>query len=177
MRDAVRFFWTLIVAVILLCAFRALAFTIYTIPNNTLEPILLKGDRIVVNRWSYGLRAGGDSLFQYARILKSRVKKGDIVAFNLPFGYSRRPSFWKVIVGKVSALPGDTIRVYGQNFVIPKDCKMCTSQHNSPYLISSLKGKNEFLVPERYIIGRVFLVVYNFDSLKFRKDRWFHIIK
>lgn len=177
MRNAVRFLWALIVAVILLCAFRALAFTIYTIPNKALEPMLLKGDRIIVNRWSYGLRAGGDSLFQYTRILKSPVKKGDLIAFNSPVDSLHRMSFREVLVGKVSALPGDTIMAYGERFVIPKDCQMCTCQRKGPYLVSSLKGGNEILVPERNIIGRVFLVVYNFDSLKFRKDRWLHIVK
>jgi signal peptidase I len=177
MRNAVKFLLALIVAVILLFAFRALAFTIYTIPNKALEPMLLQGDRIMVNRWSYGLRVGGDFCFPYERIFKSSVKKGDFIAFNSPLDTLHRMSFRDVFVGKVTALPGDTITAYGEKFVIPKGCQMCSCQRKGPYLISSPKGGNEILVPERNIIGRVFIIVYNLNGFKFRTDRWFQPIQ
>ena len=48
----------ILLAIVALFAFRALVLTIYTIEGNALEPMFKSGDRIMVNRWSYGLRAG-----------------------------------------------------------------------------------------------------------------------
>ena len=66
MRNAVKFLISLGAAFFVLLLVRALALTVYIIPDRTLEPTLLQGDRVIVNRWSYGLRTGGDSLFRYA---------------------------------------------------------------------------------------------------------------
>ena len=82
MRSLLKFLGALFIALLAMLAFRAIAFTIYTVPGEGLEPAFLRGDRVMVNRWSYGLRTGGEGLFAYGRILRQPVKRGDLVAVN-----------------------------------------------------------------------------------------------
>ncbi|SFF82188.1 signal peptidase I [Prevotella sp. KH2C16] len=176
MRNAVKFLISLVAAFIVLLLVRALAFTVYTIPDKALEPTLLQGDRVIVNRWSYGLRTGGDSLFCYARIMKSPVRKGDFIAFYSPVDTTKKISSREVFIGKVNALPGDTITVYGKSFVLPKDCQACSWPYQAPYAIGSAKSDCLLLVPGKNIIGRACLVVYNFHDGRLDKKRWLKLI-
>ena len=85
MKAGFKFILAFAVAALCMLAFRSLAFTLLTVDGNALEPVLRRGDRVVVNRWSYGLRAGGNgSLFSYGRLWRSEVRRGDIVAFDSP---------------------------------------------------------------------------------------------
>ncbi len=172
MRNAVKFLISLGAAFFVLLLVRALALTVYIIPDRTLEPTLLQGDRVIVNRWSYGLRTGGNSLFRYARIMKSPVRKGDFIAFYLPTDTPGSASSRKVLIGKVNALPGDTISVYGKSFALPKDCQACSWPYQAPYAIGSAKDDCLLLVPGKDIIGRACLVIYNFHNGRLDKNRW-----
>ena len=68
-------------------AFRALVMTVCTIEGDGLSPQFLEGDRVVINRWSYGLRTGKkDGLFDYGRICQQKVEKGDFIAFEDLYG-------------------------------------------------------------------------------------------
>ena len=71
MRSALKFVMALIVTILLMLAFRALVFTVYTVSGSGLEPCFVSGDRVLVNRWSYGLRTGGGPYFRYTRWMPS----------------------------------------------------------------------------------------------------------
>lgn len=128
--------------------FRALVFTIYTGPGPTLEPQFKAGDRVMVNRWSYGLRTGGEGLFSYGRICQQPIAKGDWVAVDDSTG--------NVFIGQCTALPGDTVKWQSRTLVVPSK-KNCA--RNDFYRINDLG-----LVSERQIIGRVSLIVYSHDN-------------
>ena len=145
MRSTLKFLVALAVAFIVMMAFRALVFTIYTIPGSQLEPAFKAGDRVMVNRWSYGLRTGGSGLFSYGRLCWQAINKGDLVAADDSIG--------NVSIGCCTALPGDTIRWQERTIIVPG--KANCAKHNY-YLIDRLG-----LVREEQIIGRVFLIVYN----------------
>lgn len=159
----------------LLLAFRALAFSLFAVDGSALEPELMRGDRVLVNRWSYGLRTGGEGgLFRYGRICRSRVRKGDLVAFDSPD--DSRPG---VLVCRCVAGPGDTVRTAGELTVVPglvncdeEDCYWMEAVGKGNPTDSRTFGA----VPERCIIGRVCLVLYNHDDDMpfydgYRKDR------
>ena len=93
MKFALKFVMALIVTTLLMLAFRALVFTVYTVRGTALEPCLVDGDRVLVNRWSYGLRAGGYGPFGYARWIGSQVERGDLVVFNNPDAMAYRLHF------------------------------------------------------------------------------------
>jgi len=159
MRKTVRFLLVLAVALLLMLCFRALAFTICTVGGNGLSPVLMAGDRVLVNRWSYGLRVGGDGgLFGYGRIGRRAVERGDLVAFENPKNTD------EVLVCRCSALPGDTVYHEGQALVVPslKDC--ADADH---YWLESVGRENQLdsrslgFISEKHIIGRVTMVVYS----------------
>ena len=85
MRKTAKFIIALALALLLMLGFRAIVFTICTVEGDALSPLFCKGDRVLVNRWSYGLRVGSDDgLIGYTRIGRSSVSRGDIVAFENP---------------------------------------------------------------------------------------------
>ena len=70
------------IAVVLLL--RGFAFTSCLIPSTGMENSLFQGERILVNKWSYGLRVPLMSLFSYHRWCERSVRKQDVVVFNNP---------------------------------------------------------------------------------------------
>ena len=110
-------------AAVLLFLFRVSVCTIYTIPDNTLAPAVKQGDRVLVNRWSYGLRVGGNDWISYCRIARKTVEKGDFIAFDAPVSSAAKRA---VMMGRVVAVPGDTVKIDGQMYVIPRGCQVCT---------------------------------------------------
>ena len=58
MRSTLKFLIVLAVSLLVMLVFRALAFTVYAVGGKALEPDFKAGDRVLVNRWSYGLRTG-----------------------------------------------------------------------------------------------------------------------
>ncbi len=154
---------------VLLFIFRATTFTLYTIPDNTLAPLVKQGDRVLVNRWSYGLRIAASKWTTYARIAAKPVKKGDFIAFEATTKASQRA----VILGKVVAVPGDTVTIMKKMYVIPRGCQMCTCNCISPCMVNTKKNGGRILVPEYDVIGRVTAVIYNFNNYHFDNSRWF----
>ncbi len=156
--------------------FRALAFTIFTVDGDSLAPDFLRGDRVVVNRWSYGLRTGADGgLFGYDRLVRQPVERGDIVAFDI-----HSDSISGVFVCRCRAVPGDTLVVDGSPVIVPGLITCATENH---YWLESLSkdtppdSRHLGFVPESRIIGRVVAVIYNHnDSLPLYKgydaQRW-----
>jgi signal peptidase I len=146
MRSTLKFLIAFSAASVVMLAFRALVFTIYTVPGPQLEPVFKAGDRVMVNRWAYGLRTGGGTIFSYGRLWQRPIAKGDWLALD--------DSTNQVFLARCTALPGDTIRQEGRSYIVPGRQATC-AQHDY-YQIDSLS-----LICEEQIIGRVFLVVYN----------------
>ena len=155
MKGTVKFIGAIVVALVVMLAFRSLVMTVCTVDGKGLEPVFQAGDRVVVNRWSYGLRTGKKGgLFDYGRICRQEVKKGDFIAFEDSLG--------KVLICRCAALPGDTI----MNKIVPGVLN-CAEQDY--YWVESL-GKNNAIdsrqlgfIPEERIIGRACLILYNHD--------------
>lgn len=177
MKGWLKFLLSLTIALLLMMAFRSLGVTIYAVEGNGLDPEFEAGDRVMVNRWSYGLRTGnGDGLFPYGRLLRQPVKRGDIVAYENPCDSSRR----SVLFGRCCGMPGDTVRYNGLVQLVPslKDCAdadyfwIKTLSNNNP-----LDSRQLGFVSERHIIGRAFLIIYNHEPAAplwngYRRDRF-----
>ena len=119
MKNALKFMRALIVTTLLMLAFRALTLTVYTVRGRVLEPRLADGDRVLVNRWSYGLRTGGSPTFRYARWLGAPVERGDLVVFNDPADTLRPPARRKVMAYYCTGVPGDTVQIGGTALTVP----------------------------------------------------------
>ena len=71
-------------AVVVVLLLRGFAFTSCLIPSTGMENSIFQGERILVNKWSYGLRVPFMTLFSYHRWGERPVQQQDIVVFNTP---------------------------------------------------------------------------------------------
>lgn len=117
------FFFILLLVLVL----RSWVFEPFRIPSGSLEPTLLPGDFIVVNKFAYGLRWPA---INKTFIPISEPQRGDIVVFHPPF----RPNidFIKRVVG----VPGDSVSYVNKVFYI-------NGQEAGQTLVKSISGGEE----------------------------------
>ena len=173
-KKTLKFLLALLTAFILMIVFRALAFTTYTVDGQGLSPLLLNGDRVLVNRWSYGLRIGSNnSLFGYARLYRQPVERGDIVAFENP---SHKDD---VLICRCKAVPGDTVNYDGKTILVPgtKDCADVDYYWMEAIGKANATDSRQLgLISEKFIIGRVVRIAYSHapgqSLFKGWRNRW-----
>ncbi len=99
---------TVVYALLIALVLRIFLFQPFTIPSASMEPNLLKGDYIIVSKYSYGYSKHSipfsPSLFK-GRIFFNAPERGDIIVFKLPS--DNKTDYIKRLIG----LPGDRIQV------------------------------------------------------------------
>ncbi len=98
-------FYALLIAFVL----RVVLFQPFTIPSESMEPALLKGDYIIVSKFAYGWSRHSIPLsppIGHGRLLGQQPHRGDIIVFKLPRD-DGKTDYIKRLVG----LPGDKIQV------------------------------------------------------------------
>lgn len=141
--DFLKTLLAFLVAAIFMLVFRALVLTVYTVSGDALEPCFVDGDRVLVNRWSYGLRTGGSRMFAYTRWFASPVEKGDLVVFNSPADSTLPVSRRAVCGGYCAGVPGDSIKTANTTFTVPgKHAAIAVTEENV-WLISMLYTRYE----------------------------------
>ena len=90
---------------------RALLVTSCFIPSSGMENSLYKGEGVLVNKWSYGLRLPFPSWIGYHRIAQKPVDKGDVVVFNnpMPANQNERLEARDLFISRCIGTPGDTL--------------------------------------------------------------------
>lgn len=115
----------LLLAIVVTVACRAFLVELYTVAPQQMEKTLLSGDRVVVNKWSYGLRMphycvniplGGQRRFTiparplpYKRVALTPVRRHDIVVFNYPDWESGAMPDAPAVMARCVGVPGDKI--------------------------------------------------------------------
>jgi signal peptidase I len=97
------------IAVILALFIRTFVVQAFKIPSGSMEPTLLVGDHILVNKFIYGIK------IPYLRktvIPISEPKRNDVIVFIYPVDQSK--DFIKRVIG----LPGDTVEIIGKEILI-----------------------------------------------------------
>src|SRR5580692_10270358 len=80
----------------------------FKIPSQSMEPTLLVGDHLLVNKFIFEGRGAW-----YEKILPYRsIRRGDIIVFKFPF--DDHPHYVKRVIG----LPGDRIRIVNQQVFV-----------------------------------------------------------
>jgi hypothetical protein len=95
------------IAVLLALFIRTFVVQAFKIPSGSMEPTLLVGDHILVNKFIYGVKV------PFARTTLIPIRepdREDVVVFIYPEDPSK--DFIKRVIG----LPGDTIRIRGRGF-------------------------------------------------------------
>lgn len=91
---------------------RGFALTSCLIPSEGMENTLYRGERILVNKWSYGLRLPFMSLLSYQRWNSCGVKRGEIVLFNNPIDrFQPVIDQREIFISRCIGVPGDTLLV------------------------------------------------------------------
>ena len=94
-------------ALLLVLLVKTFAFTSCSIPSTGMENTLYQGEKVLVNKWSYGWRIP----FSSSHILANKARKGDIVLFNNPNPVDKEtPIFARsLFISRCVGAPGDTI--------------------------------------------------------------------
>jgi signal peptidase I len=100
---------TLIIALLIALFVRAFVVQAFKIPSGSMEPTLLVGDHLLVNKFIYGIKI---PLLDKKIIRFSGPKRGDVIVFVPP--HERNKDFIKRVIG----LPGDTVEVKGREIYI-----------------------------------------------------------
>lgn len=85
----------IVIAVLIALFIRAFIVQAFKIPSSSMEPTLLVGDHLLVNKFIYGIRIPYTDvkLFQY-----KKPERGDIIVFIFP--KDRRKDFIKRVIGR-----------------------------------------------------------------------------
>lgn len=160
------YFWikALAIAIIIVLLVKTFAFTSCTIPFSGMENSLYQGDRIIVNKWSYGLRTPFMSLFSYHRWGNGEVREGDIVVFNNPrpvnpqIAVDRR----EVFISRCVGVPGDTLMLTDQLTVTSQ--AVLSPDYKSLYSYPKEKEDTLLKVIKRLGIDNNELIGFNEDG-------------
>lgn len=147
------FYYSCIVlfAIVLL---RVFVFSSYKIPTDSMEPAILPGDYVLVNKPAYGARlfdlfdAFDGKRVKMVRVPGySRVKRNDVIVFHIP-----HPRSWdriemdmlKYYIKRCIALPGDTLRIVNGVYEVNSDTLLRLGNYAGEL---ALRGKSEEMLP------------------------------
>ncbi|MBN1255933.1 MAG: signal peptidase I [Deltaproteobacteria bacterium] len=93
---------TLIIALLIALFVRTFVVQAFKIPSGSMEPTLLVGDHLLVNKFIYGIRIPmiGKKIVQF-----SEPERGDVIVFVPP--HERKKDFIKRVIG----LPGEKVEI------------------------------------------------------------------
>ena len=176
------------IAILLALFIRAFVVQAFKIPSGSMEPTLLVGDHILVNKFLYGIKL---PYFQTTVIPISTPKRGDIIVFIYPEDKSK--DFIKRVIG----IPGDRIQmqdrqvlVNGQPFddkygyyderagnpnrsfgpvVVPKDDYFVMGDNRDHSMDSRFWG----FVPSEAIKGKAFIIYWSWPNW----ERFLHLVR
>jgi signal peptidase I len=94
------------IAVLLALFIRTFVVQAFKIPSGSMEPTLMVGDHILVNKFIYGIKI---PFIRKTLIPMSRPDREDIIVFIYPVDKSK--DFIKRVIG----LPGDTVEIIGED--------------------------------------------------------------
>lgn len=168
---------SIVIAFILAMFIRTFFIQAFKIPTGSMTPTLLVGDKILVNKFIYGIKIP----FMNSRILKIRdPKRGDVIVFKYP--EEPRKDFIKRLValegekllisegkiyvnGKALENPLFSQRYYynrgkysggSREVVIPKDSFYVLGDNSA----SSRDSRYWGVVPKKNLVGKAFLIYW-----------------
>ena len=98
-----------VIAVILALLIRTFVVQAFKIPSGSMEPTLLVGDHILVNKFLYGVKI---PFIRNTIIPISKPQRGDVIVFIYPHDTS------KDYIKRVIGLPGDRIEIFDRKINI-----------------------------------------------------------
>lgn len=186
------------VALIAATLIRALFFQAFEIPSGSMEPTLLVGDHILVNKFLYGIRIPfTDKRWPQFR----KPSRGDVVVFVYPVDRSK--DFIKRVIG----VSGDTVEIINKTVFIngrevedphahfysnviypgdevPRDNMGPIKVSDGALFVMGDNRDNSYdsrfwgFVPLRDVLGEAFVIYFSFRGLgEIRWTRFFKLIR
>lgn len=129
-------------------------YTSFKIPSDSMEPTLIDGDRILVNKMIKGARLfdvfsalDNEEVTIYRMPGVSEFERGDILVFNFPYQMNRwdsiRMNVMQYYVKRCIALPGDTLEIRGAFYKI-RGCNHQLGNYEAQQFLADLQS------PEKY---------------------------
>ena len=120
----------LVMAALMVLLVKTFAITSCSIPSTGMENALYQGEKVLVNKWSYGWRIP----FTASHFLPEKVQRGDVVLFNNPIPADKEtPVFARSLyISRCVGVPGDTLMlnkellVTGQKVLSPDSKQLYT---------------------------------------------------
>jgi len=158
-------FYALVIAVII----RSLFFQPFYIPSSSMEPTLLIGDRIFVNKYTYGYSKHSFPFsppFFSNRVFNKAPNYGDLAVFKTPM--DNRTDYIKRLIG----MPGDTIQfINGKIFL--NDGEILRKKTNNKYKIRCGNLRPEvFSYEETLPNGKKYIAVYKKKGTYMNSDKF-----
>jgi signal peptidase I len=182
-----------IIAVVLALFIRTFVVQAFKIPSGSMEPTLLVGDHILVNKFIYGIKI---PFIRKTLIPISDPKRGDVIVFIYPVDQSK--DFIKRVIG----LPGDRIETNGNKIYIngklyddrhgfyadqgKGSIRLLAESHFGPVTVPAghlfVMGDNRDhsydsrywgFVPLNYVKGEAFIIYWSWPHWK----RFLHVIR
>jgi signal peptidase I len=157
-----------VVAVVLAIIIRALFVQAFKIPSGSMQPTLLIGDHILVNKLIYGVRIPFtdkrlpefDTCWPFNKIcLFRRPGRGDVIVFVFP--EDRTKDFIKRVVG----IAGDTIEIRNKQVIL--NGQAVTNRHahfSSNIVYPGDMNRRDNMKPETVPPGHLFVMGDNRDE-------------
>ena len=143
----------------LLLGIEVTSFSSFKIPTESMEPTLIPGDNIYVNKWIMGGRIFDveESFHKQVEISRlpgvRKLKRNDIIVFNDPYPYRSDTMYMDVTryyIKRCIALPGDTMEIRNGYFRVNGTDELLGNRE-AQEVISQLKG-----VPEERVAFNAF---------------------
>ena len=106
MRTVFRWIFAVLAIVAVIVMLRTFVVTTYRVTSAGMENRLHRGESVLVDRWSYGLRTPLEGLFGYHRLNEKAVGRGDVLVFDMP---AVGTTDGDMLIGRCVAVPGDVV--------------------------------------------------------------------
>jgi len=176
----------IVIAILIALFIRTFVFQAFKIPSGSMEPTLLVGDHIFVNKFIYGIKI---PFLRKTLIPIKDPERGDIIVFIYPV--TKDKDYIKRVIG----LPGDDIEINGEDIYIDgilfddpygeygnalenrhnpvKDCPYCSvTVPDGHYFVmgdnrdNSQDSRYWGFVPADFIKGKAFIIYWSWPHWK-----------
>ena len=115
MKRILVFLKVMLTALLVMLLVKTFAFTSCSIPSTGMENTLYQGEKVLVNKWSYGLRIP----FTASHFMPERAQRGDIVLFNNPAPVNSETPVYarELFISRCVGIPGDTLMLNAELMV------------------------------------------------------------
>lgn len=129
-------------------ALRVFVFGSYKIPTDSMEPAIIPGDFVLVNKLAYGGRLfnllsaiEGEKVNIKRALALAPIKHNDVVVFHIP-----HPSSWdkiemnmsKYFIKRCIGIPGDTLSIVNGIYIVNSDSSIKLGNYESQQALGNL---------------------------------------